>query len=82
MDRRHDPPALESQDSEGNGVFVVAPAEQAKLGLLYERYGVTDEDAEALALEPKALSGQMQVERSQNGDLKDVGDVVSLPVIR
>ena len=73
---------LNLKTKKSNGVFVVAPAEQAKLGLLYQRYGVTDEDVEALALEPKALSGQMQVERSQNGDLKDVGDVVSLPVIR
>jgi hypothetical protein len=73
---------LNLKTQKSNGVFVVGPAEQAKLTLLYDRYGITDEDVEALASEPKALTGQLQMQRSQKGDLREVGDVVSLPIIR
>ena len=65
-----------------HGIFVVGPAEQAKLSLLYERYGVTDDDVEVLASEPGALTGDLRVERSQLGDLGDFGDIPALPIIR
>jgi hypothetical protein len=65
-----------------HGIFVVGPAEQAKLKLLYERYGVTDEDVDVLANEPGVLTGDLHVERSRMGDGGDVGDVPGLPVIR
>jgi hypothetical protein len=73
---------LNLKTQKSNGVFVVGPAEQAKLEPLYERYGVTNEDVEALASEPKALTGRLQMQRAQKGDLREVGDVVTLPIIR
>jgi hypothetical protein len=60
-----------------HGVFVVGPAEQAKLKLLYERYGVTDEDVDVLASEPHALSGELRLERSQAGDFRDIQDILT-----
>jgi hypothetical protein len=73
---------LNLKTEKSNGVFIVAPAEQAKLRTLYERYGVTDEDVDALAREPRVLSGELIVRRDQNGDMGDFGDVARLPVIR
>ena len=73
---------LNLRTEKSHGVFVVAPAEQAKLAPLYERYGVTDEDVDALAREPKVLSGELMVRRDQHGDMGDFGDVNPLPVIR
>ncbi len=65
-----------------HGIFVVGPAEQAKLTPLYERYGVTDEDVDVLAGEPGALSGELRLERSQAGDFRDMGDFGALSTIR
>jgi hypothetical protein len=65
-----------------HGVFVVGPAEQAKLTLLYERYGVTDEDVDVLANTPGALTGELQLERSQAGDFRDIEDFPTLPNLR
>jgi hypothetical protein len=73
---------LNLRTEKSHGVFVVAPAEQAKLTLLYPRYGVTDEDVDALAAEPGVLTGELMVERNQMEDLGDVGDFVQLPIIR
>ena len=73
---------LNLRTEKSHGIFVVAPAEQAKLALLYERYGVTDEDVDALLREPKVLSGELMVRRDRKGDLGDFGDVGRLPVIR
>ncbi len=64
-----------------HGVFVVGPAEQAILQPLYERYGVTDEDVDALVKEPGTLSGELQLERSQAGDFRNLGDFGTIPVI-
>jgi hypothetical protein len=64
------------------GIFVVGPGEQAKLIALYNRYGVTDEDVEVLANEPKALTGELRLERSQAGDFRDIEDVHTLPTIQ
>lgn len=60
---------LNLKTEKSHGVLIVAPAEQAKLHLLYERYGVTDEDVDALAREPRVLSGEIIVRRDQNGDM-------------
>jgi hypothetical protein len=73
---------LNIKTEKSHGVFIVAPAEQAKLRLLYERYGVTDEDVDALAREPRVLSGELAVRRDQKGDMGDFGDVMRLPIIR
>ena len=73
---------LNLKTEKSHGIFVVAPAEQAKLALLYERYGVTDEDVDALAREPKVISGELIVRRDQHGDKGDFGDVGRMPIIR
>ena len=72
---------LNLKTHKSHGVFVVGPAEQAKLKPLYERYGVTDEDVDALASEPGALSGELRLERSQAGDFRDIEDIPTLPTI-
>ena len=73
---------LNLKTEKSHGVFIIAPAEQAKLTPLYERYGVTDEDIDALAREPKVLSGEIIVRRDQKGDMGDFGDIARLPIIR
>ena len=52
-----------------HGIFVIPLSEQAKLDVLFERYGVTAEDAEALA---ERASGRDTVERVDSGDLGDI----------
>ena len=49
---------LNLKTHKSHGIFVVGPAEQAKLSLLYERYGVTDEDVDVLASEPGRAHGR------------------------
>lgn len=74
--------SLNLKTQKSNGLFVVAPAEQAKLAHLYDRYGVTDDDVDALAREPGALSPELIVERDQKADVGDIGDINRLPTIR
>ncbi|MBJ7535399.1 hypothetical protein JDN40_14915 [Rhodomicrobium vannielii ATCC 17100] len=73
---------LNLKTHKSHGIFVVGPAEQAKLTLLYERYGVTDEDVDVLANTPGALTGELHLERSQAGDFRDMGDIPTLPTIQ
>ena len=72
---------LNLKTHKSHGIFVVGPAEQAKLSLLYERFGVTDEDVDVLASEPHALSGELRLERSQAGDFRDIEDIPTLRTI-
>jgi len=72
---------LNLKTHKNHGIFVLGPAEQAKLTLLYERYGVRDEDVEVLANTPGALTGELHLERSHAGDFRDMKDIPTLPTI-
>ena len=73
---------LNLKTHKSKGIFVVGPAEQAKLIALYNRYGVTDEDVEVRANEPRALTGELHLERAQAGDFRDMEDIPTLPTIQ
>ncbi len=62
-----------------HGVFVIPLSERPKLDALFERYGVTAEDAEALDALSAELAGLLRFEPVDFGDLGDVGPA---PVVR
>ena len=58
-----------------HGVFVVPVSERPKLEVLFERYGVTSEDAQAL----DHTSELSELLCSEPVDLGDLGDVGTAP---
>lgn len=61
---------LNLMTQKSHGIFVIPLSERPKLEVLFERYGVTREDAEALDVRSSELSS---VEPVDSGDLGDVG---------
>ena len=56
-----------------NGVFVIPVTERPKLEVLFERYGVTSEDAQSLGQHSSEISELLRSEPVDFGDFGDVG---------
>jgi hypothetical protein len=59
--------------AKSHGVFVIPITEREKLKALFERYGVTEEETEALAQAGIMSAGDIRLERVDFGELGDTG---------
>ncbi len=60
-----------------NGVYVIPPLERGKLGFLFDRYHVTEDDVARVAAIDTTRALELTFEPIPPGDFGDIGDVAS-----